>query len=241
MTVLTNEPDGLLLQDVCYESDGSEIIHSISLRSDVYRCTGLVGLNGAGKTTLLKLCHGLLPCTRGRIFWGDKEPRQLRSLISMVFQHPCLLNRSVYANLDYVLSLRKLPRGQRTTLIEEALALVQLQHLARRQAKSLSGGEQQRLVIARVWLCQPRIVLLDEPTGWLDLLSKQIVEQLIQTWKQAGVRIVFSSHDLDQVRRLSDDVIFLDRSKCIKHLPAADFFSMFPSGEALCAYIDTCL
>ncbi len=212
------------MQDVSCQIDGNAILKQISLTSGVNNCIALVGPNGAGKSTFLKVCHGLLPPSGGSIQWQGKSPKQMGRKIAMVFQRPCLLSRSVRANLSYVLSLRGIGRPLQSRYISEALSLVGLHEFGDRNAVSLSGGEQQRLAIARAWLLKPEIILLDEPSAGLDLLSSKAVEDLILRLKRQNIKIIFSSHNLAQVRRLCDEIIFLDYGRCIKQCGVNEFF-----------------
>ncbi|MGU9977523.1 MAG: ATP-binding cassette domain-containing protein [Candidatus Oxydemutatoraceae bacterium WSBS_2016_MAG_OTU14] len=231
-------PD-LFLSNISYVVNDKSIIRSIDLHSPGEKCTALIGLNGSGKTTLLKLCHGLLEPSQGEVLWGTQSIEAMRSHITMIFQRPCLLRRTVYDSLDYILFLRKVPKAQRPEAIAEAMELVDLQHLSKSEAMSLSGGEQQRLALARAWLFQAQVVLMDEPTGGLDWFSKSIVDKLIQKWKAMGVKIIFSSHDLEEVKQLSDDVVLLNAGQCVEYANTHDFFSKFPNEQRLCEFANT--
>ena len=229
----------LRLNNVGYEVHGRPIIRSVNIHSASNQCIAVIGLNGSGKTSLLKMCQGLLPVTQGELLWDGQDVHTQHAHIVMVFQQPCLLRRTVYAQLNYILSLRKIQRAQRAAAIDEMLDAVDLRHLQHQAAHTLSGGEQQRLAVACAGLFRAKVVLMDEPTGWLDLFSKKIIEQLICRWQAMGTKIIFSSHDLEQVKRLADEIVFLHQGRCIRHCDKQTFFSEFPTEEALCKCIDT--
>jgi tungstate transport system ATP-binding protein len=124
------------------------------------------------------------------------------------------------------------PRRQRRSLASEALEQAGLLDLAARPARVLSGGEQQRLALARAWALKPQVLLLDEPTANLDPAATQAIETLLEQVYKAGTRIIMTTHDLGQARRLADEVLFLHRGRLLEHGPAAAFFSKPQSKEA---------
>lgn len=202
----------------------------------------ILGPNGAGKSLLLRLCHGLLSPTAGSIDWGGSTPAVAKQHIAMVFQRPVLLRRSVAANINYALSLKKVPRRERRPRIAEALARTDLTQLADRPARVLSGGEQQRLALARAWALRPQVLLLDEPTANLDPAATQAIEALIRAIHQTGTTIMMTTHNLGQAQRLASDVLFLHRGRLLEQTPAREFFhqprtpeaSTFLTGGLLC-------
>ena len=203
--------------------------------------TVLLGPNGAGKSLLLRLCHGLLAPTSGRVAWlgpgaGGLSPAALRRRQAMVFQRPVLLRRSVAANVDYALSLHGVPRSGRAARVAEALERVGLGALAGRPARVLSGGEQQRLALARAWAIRPEVLFLDEPTASLDPGAALAVEEIIDAFHRAGSKIVMTTHDLGQARRLADEVVFLHRGRLVEHAPADRFFAG-PAAPAADAFV----
>jgi tungstate transport system ATP-binding protein len=149
----------------------------------------------------------------------------------MVFQHPVLLRRTVAANISYVLSIHGIPRRQRQIFVSEALEQAGLLDLAGRPARLLSGGEQQRLALARAWALKPQVLLLDEPTASLDPAAAQMVEAFLEQISKGGTKIIMTTHDLGQARRLADEVLFLHRGRLVEHGPAAEFFSAPQSKE----------
>ncbi|WP_442489772.1 energy-coupling factor ABC transporter ATP-binding protein [Halomonas litopenaei] len=209
----------LRFDHVSYAPRGQTLLGPLSLNLDGHRRTLVMGPNGAGKSLLMRLAHGLLQPTSGRLVWEGSAPRQ-----AMVFQRPVLLRRSALANLEYALAVQRVPRRQRLERAREALARFGLEALARRPARVLSGGEQQRLALARAWLLSPEVLFLDEPTSALDPAAIRAVEAAIDDFHRQGVRIVMTSHDLHQARRLADEVILLHHGRLVEQSPAATFF-----------------
>jgi tungstate transport system ATP-binding protein len=222
----------LILDWVSFDAGGRRLLDNISLGFRGDTRTVILGPNGAGKSLLLRLCHGLLEPTAGAIHWALNEPRTLRRVQAMVFQRPVLLRRSVEANIRYALAVQGVPRGARKALTGRALEQVGLSKLARRPAHVLSGGEQQRLALARAWALSPQVLFLDEPTANLDPAATRHIESIIDSIHRNGMKIIMTTHDLGQARRHADEVIFLHRGRVLEHAPAADFFSRARSREA---------
>ncbi len=223
----------LSIQNLCFEARGGRrLLDGVTCTTTAHTRTIILGPNGAGKSLLLRLCHGLLSPTAGRITWGRVDPETARPYQAMVFQRPVLLRRSVAANIHYVLSLRGIPRRQRHALVTEALEQAGLLAQATQAARLLSGGEQQRLALARAWVLKPQVVLLDEPTASLDPAATQAVEELLARLHAMGTKILLATHDLGQARRLADDIVFLHHGRLIEHTAATTFFHTPQSKEA---------
>ncbi|MBB3183297.1 tungstate transport system ATP-binding protein [Halomonas fontilapidosi] len=224
---LTAEIPSLVLEGASFLHRGQVLLSPLDLRLTGCCRTLVMGPNGAGKSLLMRLAHGLLTPSKGRVHWEGRTPRQ-----AMVFQRPVLLRRSALANLSYALAVNGTPRRLRKPRAREALERFGLATLEKRPARVLSGGEQQRLALARAWLLDPEVLFLDEPTSALDPAAIKAVEDAVQEFHQRGTRIVMSSHDLHQARRLADDVLFLCRGKVIEHAPAETFFTAPASSQA---------
>ncbi len=222
----------LELEGVRFDAGGQALIHDLSARFGPGPRSIVLGPNGAGKSLLLRLCHGLLRPSRGTITWAGARARDTRRRQAMVFQRPVLLRRSALANVAYPLALRGLPRGERRARAARALERAGLAGLAGRPARVLSGGEQQRLAIARAWVTEPEILFLDEPTSSLDPAATRAVEELILMIHAAGTKIVMTTHDLGQARRLADEVLFLHGGRLIERGPAEAFFAAPGTPEA---------
>ncbi|QTF90919.1 ATP-binding cassette domain-containing protein [Halomonas sp. BM-2019] len=212
---------------VSLEYRGQRVLDDITLSLEGCRRTLVMGPNGAGKSLLLRLAHGLLAPGAGRIRWEGEAPRQ-----AMVFQRPVLLRRSALANLTHALAVRGTPRRYRRAQALEALEHFGLMSLAQRPARVLSGGEQQRLALARAWLLHPRVLFLDEPTSALDPAAIQAVESAVLDFHRRGTRILMTTHDLQQARRLADEVVLLSAGRLIEHSPVERFFREPRSDEA---------
>jgi tungstate transport system ATP-binding protein len=222
----------LVVHDLCYEIGGKQLLNGISFRTDAGPRTVVLGPNGAGKSLLLRLCHGLLQPSAGTIAWAGATPETACRCQAMVFQRPVLLRRSTAANITYVLRLQGVPRRQRRAMMMEALEQARLLPLAAQAARILSGGEQQRLALVRAWALKPQVLFLDEPTASLDPAATQAVEALLDHIHGTGTKIIMTTHDLGQARRLADEVLFLHHGRLVEHAPATTFFSNPQSKEA---------
>jgi tungstate transport system ATP-binding protein len=210
----------LRLEGVTYR----EIIKPLSLELAAGPSTIILGANGAGKSVLMRLMHGLLQPNTGTISWSSAG-RQ-----AMVFQRPVMLRRSALANVAYALEVSGTAQAEKIAL--EALEEVGLAHVARRPARVLSGGEQQRLALARAWAVRPEVLFLDEPTASLDPAATRAVEEALAAFAEHAVKIVMTTHDLGQARRLADEIVFLHKGRVVERSPAHSFFGAPASPEA---------
>ena len=205
------------------------IIEDVTLKVGAGR-TAILGPNGAGKSSLLRLMHGLLKPSAGRLHW----PRALSQ--GMVFQRPIMLRTSALANVEYGLKLRGEAVGQRRAKALEVLRRVGLPDLAQRPARRLSGGEQQRLALARAWTLEPAVLFLDEPTASLDPASSREVERIIHEIAASGTRIVMTTHNLGQAHRMAEEILYLENGRLVEQTPTAEFFRQ-PRSAAAAAFI----
>ena len=219
----------LRLEGVSFAAGGRTIIEPVSLALEAGPSTIILGANGAGKSVLMRLMHGLLAPSSGRVTWSGEGARRLQA---MVFQRPVMLRRSAVANVSYALDIAGVRGAARDRLAREALAEVGLAHLAQRPARVLSGGEQQRLALARAWALHPEVLFLDEPTANLDPGATREIETIIKAFDAAGTKIVMSTHSLGQARRLGDEVIFLHQGRVAERAPIERFFPQPASPEA---------
>ncbi len=213
----------LSLQGAGYAVGGKRLLSDISIRIPAGRRLIVLGANGAGKSLFLRLCHGLIEPSAGRRIWASGEARAEAQ--AMVFQRPVLLRRSVAANLDYPLALKGLGRADRARTVSATLDRFGLTAMADQPARLLSGGEQQRLALARAWAMRPQVLFLDEPSSSLDPSATRIIEEMVGQFSIDGITIVMSTHDLGQARRLAEDVAFLHRGRLIEHRAAPEFFA----------------
>lgn len=214
----------LTFDQVTYQIGRLKLIKEMSFNLEAGKRTVIIGPNGAGKTLLLKLCHGLLKPTEGRALWNGRPPKDVLANQKMVFQRPVMLRRSVYANMDYALSIQGVARSTRREVIDDVLHKAALRRLANAPARSLSFGEQQRLACARAWACDPEVLILDEPTSSMDPTATHAFEDMLKNIYKSGTKIIMTTHDLGQARRLADDVMFLYRGRLLEHRAAKAFF-----------------
>jgi tungstate transport system ATP-binding protein len=235
------------LDGVRFEVAGRRILDGISLAIGGTGRTVVLGPNGAGKSVLMRLCHGLLAPTSGTIGWlraleaaGDissaasaptlergERPRQ-----AMVFQKPVMLRRSAAANIRYALGLAGIRGATAEARSMQALARVGLSALAQQTARTLSGGEQQRLAIARAWALEPEVLFLDEPTASLDPGAAHAIERLILAIAASGTKIVMTTHHLPLAARIADEIVFMSDGRVVEHAPAETFFARPQTAEA---------
>lgn len=210
------------VRGLTYAVNGEHLIADLDLDLESGTRTVVMGANGAGKSVLLRLLHGLLSATTGEILWATKPINEsTRSQQAMVFQRPVLLRRSVLANVQFVLKLRG--RSDLKNAFK-TLEQVGLEQHARRAARQLSGGEQQRLALARALALEPLVLFLDEPCANLDPSATASIETIINRFHANGTKVILVTHDLGQARRVADDVVFLHHGRLIEHTTAGLFF-----------------
>jgi len=207
------------------------ILDNIALTLAPGAPTVLIGPNGSGKTTLLRAAMGLVAPTRGRITWGGREnvPPLKRAI---VFQRPAMLRRSAGANIRFALRAAGIPRAEHARRTGELLELVGLGSLADRAARRLSGGEQQRLALARALARDPAVLFLDEPTASLDPPATKAVEDIMRAVSQRNIKVVMATHDLGEARRLAGDIVMLHRGRVVDAGAAASFLDAPQTAEA---------
>ena len=191
----------------------------------------LIGPNGSGKTTLLRLAMGLIAPTSGRVTWAGRDdlPPERRAI---VFQRPAMLRRSTAGNVRYALAAANVARSDRARRTADLLSLVGLAGFERRPARRLSGGEQQRLALARALARDPDVLFLDEPSASLDPAATKAIEDIVHQIVARGVKVVMSTHDLAQARRVGGEVALMHRGRLVESAPAAEFFNSPRTQEA---------
>ncbi|WP_208349638.1 ATP-binding cassette domain-containing protein [Pseudaestuariivita rosea] len=192
--------------------------------------TLIMGPNGAGKSLLLRVLHGLIRPTRGQVSLAEPFDQ------AMVFQRPVLLRRSVAGNVDFVLKSAGIPRRHRKARVARALAQAGLTDLARQSARSLSGGEQQKLALVSALARKPDILFLDEPTSNLDPTATQSIEQLIAQANRTGTKVIMVTHDAGQAKRIGGEVIFMNKGRVIEQTPIQHFLQS-PKSDAARHYL----
>lgn len=216
----------LSVQGLSIVREGKTLLDVGQLTLDGPGPTIILGPNGAGKSLLLRCLHGLILPDRGTVRQGGEVlSDELRASQAMVFQRPVLLRRSVAGNLDFVLRRQGMARAARKAACEALLAQGGLAGKARQSARSLSGGEAQRLAILRALACAPRVLFLDEPTSALDPEATQEIEQMVLRASRQGMRVVMVTHDIGQARRLARDVVVMHGSQVVEQGLATQIFA----------------
>ena len=193
----------------------------------------LLGANGSGKSSLLKIIHGLLKATSGTII-----KTHLASQESMVFQRPLLMHATVKQNLNLAVAHRTMSTQSRAHCIAKAIQRAQLSGKESLSAQQLSGGEQQRLCLARALMNEPTLLLLDEPTANLDPASLKTIEQLLEADQLGPCSLILATHSFAQARRLCRRVLMLANGQLIADQAVDDFFNRPACAQAK-SYIDS--
>jgi tungstate transport system ATP-binding protein len=226
---LSNLP--IALEEVSATACGVTILDRITLSLAPGAPTFLVGPNGSGKTTLLRIAMGLLAPSHGRVTWGGQRTGVPKRR-AIVLQRPTMLRRSAAGNVRYALRAAGIPRAHRDARLAALLDLVGLAGLGERPARRLSGGEQQRLALARALAREPTVLFLDEPTASLDPAATKAFEDVIGAVVARGIKVVMSTHDLGAARRLAGEIVMLHRGRVIESAAASAFFDAPQTAEA---------
>ena len=210
------------------------VLHEVSFRIEAGTRNVVLGPNGAGKSVLMRLLHGLLTPTAGTVSWSHHDAAAVRRAQAMVFQRPVMLRRTVRENLEFALQVGGSNKNAREVraAATKALERIGLTRLARRAARLCSGGEQQRIALARAWALQPEVLFLDEPTASLDPAATRAIEETIAAMHAQGTTIVMTTHDLGQAKRLAHRVLFMHHGQLVEDTPADIFFQQPASAEA---------
>jgi tungstate transport system ATP-binding protein len=219
-------PTELQIREITKQYRAAKALDSISLDAEGGKIIVLLGVNGAGKTTLLRIIAGLESPEAGIISFNNKvmNAPELRKAATMVFQKTVMFDLSVYDNLAFGLKIKKVPEIEITQKVSESLRMVGLANFEKRKARKTSGGEQQRISLARALLLNPQILLLDEPTANLDPNSARIIEKAILIQKSSDSVIVMATHNLGQAKRLADTVIHIHEGRIIEAASSKDLF-----------------
>ncbi len=202
-------------------------LSSISLEAEGGKIVVLIGINGAGKTTLMRIIAGLEEPSSGNILFDKQSMNsgELRKIATMVFQRTAMFDRSVYDNVAFGLQVRGINEKEIAEKVPIVLRLVGLTNFEKRKARKTSGGEQQRIALARAFLLSPRILLLDEPTANLDPNNAVIIERAITSRKKEDEIIIIATHNLAQAKRLGDEIIHIHDGKIVEHSSPDEFFN----------------
>jgi len=206
------------------------ILDKINCKIKSNSITAVLGPNGAGKSIFLQTINGLVSIQSGRLTFNSIQNNQeIREQQAMVFQTPVLLRRTVMANMQFVSNLRNKKSNQ---LLKKLLDKVGLEGYEKKPARLLSGGEKQRLSMARALIVNPNLLLFDEPTANLDPYSLNLIEDLVLEENSIGKTVIFTTHDMSQAKRLATDVIFLNKGKVLEQTVSKTFFKKPKTFEA---------
>ena len=204
------------LKDIIVKSNGRTILNIPHTLIPADRITACIGPNGAGKTTLLKILDGLVKPDSGTVSYSFKTKTAL------VLHHTPMIKASAKTNIAMVCDA---DGSIANADIDRVIEQVGLSELANSPAHKLSAGERQKLCLGRAILQKPNLVLLDEPTANLDPKTTEQVEELIRQFDRQGAEVIFSSHQLAQVQRLAEHIIFIDQGEIKEKGPVGPFFS----------------
>ena len=210
---------------------GKVLVGPVDLELDGAGTVVVIGPNGAGKTSLLRMLHGIARLHTGEIAWAVDRETAFNAQ-AFVFQRPVMLRRTVGENLAYPLRMRGATRADARHAAEDWAARVGLEAYFDQRATGLSGGEQQKLAIARALIVEPKLVFLDEPTASLDGRATREIEEILGAAKAAGTRLILTTHDMGQARRMADRVVFLLGGRVHEEGPARAFFDTPGTPEA---------
>lgn len=219
------------LQDATVRKRGKTILDGATLKLQENGLTIVMGPNGSGKTTLLRLMHGLERPRSGTVNWNCPQV-EARNRQAFVFQTPVMMRRTVLDNIAYPLNIRRMAKADARREAESWATNVGLGSKFNLEARFLSGGERQKLAIARALITNPDVLFLDEPSANLDGTSTREIEAILRTAHKSGTRIVMTTHDIGQARRLATDIVFLNNGKICEQSPARNFFSAARTSEA---------
>ena len=219
-TYLTLRGDGLVLI-----RDGKTVVSEADITVSSGLITGLIGANGSGKTSLVMMLAGLIRPHQGGVNLTDHNGQVAsRKHIGLMMQKPVIMRRSVYRNCEYVLSALDVPAAARQDRIMSGLAIMELEHYANQDARTLSSGEQQRLALARVLMADPGVLLCDEATSNLDPKSTRMIENVIMEKAASGLPVLWVTHNLAQLRRIAGQVVFMHQGAILANQDTDQFF-----------------
>ena len=221
----------LRVTDVKINIKSKRLIGPINLEIEQNGISILLGANGSGKTTLLEALHGLRKLSAGKVEWNISNS-QAAAEQAFVFQSPIMLRRTVAENLAFPLKVRRLSKLTTTTEVMMWAKKIGLEDKIKQHAMLLSGGEMQAVAVARALITKPKMLFLDEPTASLDGATKKAIEDILISASSNGTKILMSTHDLGQLKRLARDIIFLHNGIVEAHCSKEEFLTKPPSKAA---------
>ncbi len=228
---MVGSPPSATLRDICVKRRGKTILGPVNLDLSADGFTIVLGPNGAGKTTLLKVLHGVERISSGTVNWSVPAA-VARQTQAYVFQRPVMLRRTVRQNLAYPLTLVGAPAAEIEDRVRHWAGQTGLTDMLDRPATRLSGGEKQKLALGRALIRTPKVLFLDEPCANLDGRSTREIETVLQRANADGTRIIMTTHNLGQARRLASDIVFLLNGKIHEQGQATDVLSAPQTAEA---------
>jgi tungstate transport system ATP-binding protein len=222
----------LIADEITYKVNGTKLIKGINLEINSAGSTIILGHNGSGKSLLLKLLHGVITPSSGQVSWNNNIPTTNQYWRTFLLQTPTFFKQTVQYNIEFVLRIAGIPISEHKTRCQQALEICGLANISQRNTHALSGGELQKLSLARAWVLNPSVVLLDEPTVALDPPSVLGFENIIHQFKQSDTKVIMTTHDLAQAKRLADEIVFIDAGKVMEQSQAEKFFSGPKSNQA---------
>ncbi|WP_432448376.1 ATP-binding cassette domain-containing protein [Aliiroseovarius marinus] len=221
----------VILKGATLRRAGKTLVGPVDIQLQAKGVTVVVGPNGAGKTSLLRMMHGIARLGGGSIQWAC-SPEEARAHQAFVFQQPIMMRRSVVGNLAYPLRLAGYSRADARDHAADAAAEVGLADMLDRPGHFLSGGERQKLALARALITKPELLFLDEPCASLDGRATREIEEILTRTAAVGTRLIMSTHDMGQARRLATEVLFLLNGRIHEHCCAETFFGGNSSPES---------
>jgi tungstate transport system ATP-binding protein len=215
----------LVLDDTAYEIDETMLFGPTDLRYDRPGITAVLGPNGAGKSLFLSLCQGMIRPTSGSLRWDGTAAHLARGTRGIVFQTPTIMRRSVFDNVAFALRAADKPRSDLRARVMSVLERVNLAVKAQVPAAALSGGEGQRMALARAIINNPDVLLLDEPSSNLDPASTRQLENIVRSVADEGVNVFLATHDIGQAKRLAQNILFMDKGHFTDVAEATNFFA----------------
>ena len=220
----------LTLQQAEVSRNGKRLLGPLDFTLGSQGVSAILGHNGAGKSLFLQVCHGQFATSEGEVLWNGLPAASTRNCRSFMFQNTPLMRRSVAANVEFPLIAQGIAKPERVVRVREALEKARLAHRFATPAASLSGGEKQRMALARALVTRPQVIMLDEPSASLDPASTKELEANIKEIAASGVKVLIATHDLMQARRLADDVLVFGDGTLLEQNDAKDFFEQSHSG-----------
>lgn len=210
----------ILLNLISRTFENRQVLKDVNLKVNKGEVLAILGYSGAGKTTLLKIISALDTNFTGEyIFNGinvKKNPEKVRKRITMVFQNPTMFRGTVFENVAYGLKVRGYSKEYIKDKVSEILELLGILEFIDKNARKLSGGEKQRVAVARALVVDVDAYIFDEPTSNLDIENIKIIERALENMNKKGKTVIITTHDLFQARRLASNVAYIEKGEIVE-------------------------